>query len=214
MGCFVIDPVGRNSGLAIIWFTDINVRVVGYSNFHIKAHVLNYDDVPCWRFMGFYGHPVQSRHFISWQMIDLIVNSSPLPILMARDWNEILGDSERWVVYNETSILFINSSWRLIGMCCMTWDIWDKPSLGNGDITHLMAFGKDYIGRLRVNIGKFYIFDVKYTTFLFSLQITALFSSTHAALMVLRRPVVFFVTSNGGLLNLTLTLLCIRFGLF
>lgn len=84
-GHFTVDPVSRRGGLAILWFHDVNVRVVGFYEYHIEVHILNYDNVPCWRFVGFYGHPVQSRHFILWRLVDMLVNSSPLPILMASD---------------------------------------------------------------------------------------------------------------------------------
>lgn len=64
-------------GLAILWFHDVNpIRVVGFSAFHIEVHILNCDDIPCWHFVGFYGHPVQTRHFILWHLFDILVNFS------------------------------------------------------------------------------------------------------------------------------------------
>lgn len=38
-GCFVVDPLGRNGGLVVLWRRDIEVEIVNYSTNHVHIKV-------------------------------------------------------------------------------------------------------------------------------------------------------------------------------
>ncbi|KAL4597773.1 hypothetical protein ACB092_11G013300 [Castanea dentata] len=48
-----------------------------------------------WRFTGFYGEPVCHKRFESWNKLRQLQKKFNLPWLCARDFNEILGNSEK-----------------------------------------------------------------------------------------------------------------------
>jgi hypothetical protein len=56
-GLFVVDPVGRSEGLALLWKENNEVEIQNYTHRHINAVIKHADSTQPWRFTGFYGHP-------------------------------------------------------------------------------------------------------------------------------------------------------------
>jgi hypothetical protein len=91
---FVVDCVGRSSGLILLWNEKINVVIQNYSRRHINAIVnLGKDGLP-WKFSGFYGHPVAAKRHESWELLRHLCNLEPMPWLCVGDFNEIVNFSE------------------------------------------------------------------------------------------------------------------------
>jgi len=52
---FVVDPVGRSGGLALLWRGEDNLEIYNYSRRHINAVVKDDEGHPYWKLTGFYG---------------------------------------------------------------------------------------------------------------------------------------------------------------
>lgn len=48
-----------------------------------------------WRFTGFYGWADSNQKHLSWELLRLLKTASPLPWLVAGDFNQILFDAEK-----------------------------------------------------------------------------------------------------------------------
>ena len=57
----VVDCVGKDGGLALLWMTDSRVKIQNYSHQHINEKVCSSPTNPVWKFMGFYSHPDTSK---------------------------------------------------------------------------------------------------------------------------------------------------------
>jgi len=55
-GLFVVDPIGRSGGLALLWRQNRDLEIFNYSKSHIHAVIKDADGHPFWQFTGFYGH--------------------------------------------------------------------------------------------------------------------------------------------------------------
>lgn len=65
---FVINPMGRKGGMAMLWKFDFRIEVKQYSNHHIHLSIFtildpNYNTL--WYLTGFYDHPKTSRRYES-----------------------------------------------------------------------------------------------------------------------------------------------------
>jgi hypothetical protein len=58
---FVVDPVGRSGGLALLWNKEENLEIFSYSRRHINAVVKDMAGQPIWKMTGFYGHPDSTK---------------------------------------------------------------------------------------------------------------------------------------------------------
>lgn len=87
--CFVVDCVGHSGGLAVLWKTQFQCRVTGYSRNHIDV-VLSENNVDSWRLSCFYGYPERSRRKDSWNFIRTLESLSPLPWCIWGDFNDLL----------------------------------------------------------------------------------------------------------------------------
>jgi hypothetical protein len=55
-GLFVVDPVERCGGLALLWKKVEELEIQNYSRWHINAIVKLEEDTHPWKLIGFYGH--------------------------------------------------------------------------------------------------------------------------------------------------------------
>jgi hypothetical protein len=53
---FMVDLVGRNGGLALLWKDDSEVEIQNFSRRHINA-IVTQEGLEQWKLIGFYGHP-------------------------------------------------------------------------------------------------------------------------------------------------------------
>jgi hypothetical protein len=68
-GLFVVDPVGKSGGLALLWKDERTLEIYNYSRRHINATIQKGDGSAYWKFTGFYGHPVCARRQESWALL-------------------------------------------------------------------------------------------------------------------------------------------------
>jgi ribonuclease HI len=93
--CFVVEPVGRSGGLALLWKEEREIEIYNFSRRHINAIVKDGFGNGCWKFTGFYGHPVSARRVESWEILKHLKSHLPVPWLCVRDFNEILDPLEK-----------------------------------------------------------------------------------------------------------------------
>lgn len=94
-GLFVVNPVGRIGGLALLWKEDIALEIYNYSCRHIndiiKYGVGNF----IWKFTGFYRYPESAKREESWILLKHLKDHAPTPWLCVGNFNEILDHSEK-----------------------------------------------------------------------------------------------------------------------
>jgi len=59
-GMIQVDPVGRSSGLAFFWKSNVGVEVMHFSQRHISTTINTIEPPFSWTFTEFYGHPDRS----------------------------------------------------------------------------------------------------------------------------------------------------------
>jgi len=93
-GCFVVDPVGRSGGLALLWRDVGALEIYNYSLRHINATIMDGNSLPLWKLTRFYGHPVYGQRASSWELIRHLKAFSPLLWMCVGDFNEIMDQSK------------------------------------------------------------------------------------------------------------------------
>jgi hypothetical protein len=91
---FVLDPVGRNGGLALLWKEENELEIQNYSRRHINAIVMKSKEGIPWKLIGFYGNPNNVLRNESWSLLRHLKYFSPEPWLCIRDFNEIMHQEE------------------------------------------------------------------------------------------------------------------------
>ncbi|XP_059455195.1 uncharacterized protein LOC132185439 [Corylus avellana] len=94
-GLFVVEPVGRSGGLALLWREAHELEIQNYSRRHINAIVKLADEDFQWKLTGFYGHPDSTKRGESWSLLSHLRGFSPVPWLCVGDFNEITHQSEK-----------------------------------------------------------------------------------------------------------------------
>ena len=94
VSCLGVDRIRTGGRLALFWSNDIKVSAISYSTFHIDAMVAD-EEGTSWRFNGFYGNPVTSNHFRSWQLLRSLHTQSSVSWLVMEDFNEITNQREK-----------------------------------------------------------------------------------------------------------------------
>ena len=75
---FVVSKINQGGGLALLWRSDFDVKVVSSSLNHIDA-VINSGKENSWRFTGFYGNPEIHKHHESWAILKNLNRNFSLP---------------------------------------------------------------------------------------------------------------------------------------
>ncbi|PKA63011.1 threonine dehydratase [Apostasia shenzhenica] len=78
-----------------MWHEDFSVELQSFSRYHIDVEVIYKKFNTRWRFTGFYGDPRETFKHFSWQTLKQLGQENSLPWLCARDFNEILLESEK-----------------------------------------------------------------------------------------------------------------------
>ena len=87
---FAVDRIGKSGGLALIWSSDINVRITSYSRHHIDMQVQKaYGKL--WKCTGIYRHPETKQKKHTWTLLKRLAGLSSLPWLCFGDFKEILN---------------------------------------------------------------------------------------------------------------------------
>lgn len=93
-GLFVVDPVGRSGGLALLWKESGSLEIQNFTRRHINAVVQVLGRDMHWNLTCFYGHPISAKRFESWELLHHLKNFSTGAWMCMGDFNEILEQSE------------------------------------------------------------------------------------------------------------------------
>ena len=80
-GMFVVEPVGRSGGLALLWKEEHALEIQNYSRWHINAIVMRSKEGAPWKLTGFYGNPKSALRNESWSLLRHFKKISPQPWL-------------------------------------------------------------------------------------------------------------------------------------
>jgi hypothetical protein len=118
---FVVEPMGRSEGLALLWMDTQPLDIFNYSWLHIDAVVKDSDWNAQWRFTGFYGQPNSARRDESWALLKHLKTFQPLPWLCVGDFNLIVEKMEKHGVATNATLRWkgFGELWRIV-----TFQIW------------------------------------------------------------------------------------------
>lgn len=91
--CLSINCIGKSSGLALLWLSDVNLSIESYSSNHLDCNIP--DDNGKWRFTGFYEFPETSRRGFSWDLLRRLHRNLSIHWLSAGNFNELLYAKEK-----------------------------------------------------------------------------------------------------------------------
>ena len=92
---FMVDPVGKSGGLALLWREVEEIEIQNYSRRHRNTIVKNTTTGVQWKLTGFYGHPEWDKRKESWDLLKHLQFYSLLAWLCIGDFNEIVDRSEK-----------------------------------------------------------------------------------------------------------------------
>ncbi|XP_042963294.1 uncharacterized protein LOC122297082 [Carya illinoinensis] len=93
--CLVVEPIGKRGGLALFWGRGVQLEILNFSQWHISSKIRKEGGKKEWFFTGFYGHPDSSKRNLSWELLASLVPKKGEAWCVARDFNEILLQSEK-----------------------------------------------------------------------------------------------------------------------
>jgi hypothetical protein len=94
-GLFVVDPIGRSGGLALIWCEENELTIQNFSKRHINAEVCQQNSNSKWISTGFYRHPEALKRHESWTLLKHLREYAPGQWLCVGDFNEIATQSKK-----------------------------------------------------------------------------------------------------------------------
>lgn len=87
-GMFVVEPVGRSGGLAMLWRDTVDIVLKSWSQNLIDVEAKT-DSVTSWWLTGIYGEPVRARRKKMWDLVRCLARDSNLPWVLIGDMNNI-----------------------------------------------------------------------------------------------------------------------------
>ncbi|KAK4381772.1 hypothetical protein Sango_2936600 [Sesamum angolense] len=96
MNGICVPSRGKSGGLALLLSRSVNVLLQQYSHNHIDVSVQLDDKLDWWHFTGIYGEPDTSKRERTWNLLTRLRDQSNRAWLCAGDFNEILGQSEKF----------------------------------------------------------------------------------------------------------------------
>jgi exonuclease III len=94
-GLFVVEPVGRSEGLALLWQDVQRLKIQNFTQRHINAIVTHGENGESLKLTCFYGHPVTAKRHESWALLEHLKQFRPQPWVCIGDFNEILTQGEK-----------------------------------------------------------------------------------------------------------------------
>lgn len=104
-GCFAVDKVGRNGGVAFFCRNSLKCEIVSYSFHHVDVCI---DDARKgkWRITGFYGFPERTCRRESWALLRRLAGTLSLPRCVIGDFNDLLFPDDKWGWVDRPNYLF------------------------------------------------------------------------------------------------------------
>lgn len=90
-----ISTEGFRGGLCLAWQGNLVVSINSYSIRHVDVNLDDSKINKKWRLTGFYGSPYARNRIESWDMLRGLEQMNNLPLLVCRDFNEILYAKEK-----------------------------------------------------------------------------------------------------------------------
>ncbi|XP_074288184.1 uncharacterized protein LOC141613350 [Silene latifolia] len=91
---FCLSSNGRYGGLGL-WWKDVNVQLLSYDKNHIAVKIVGDDGNTLWKAVGVYGWSELANKHKTWSMLKALCRNNEDPMVLFRDFNEILCDSEK-----------------------------------------------------------------------------------------------------------------------
>lgn len=98
---YVVSSSGRSGGLGVFWNDEINLEIVGYSQYHIDTLITDLVDIRT-RVTFVYGEAQVNERYKTWDMMRGIVGANDVPWLVLGDFNEVLYAHEHDGVGNRS----------------------------------------------------------------------------------------------------------------
>ncbi|KAJ8747844.1 hypothetical protein K2173_010053 [Erythroxylum novogranatense] len=89
------ERIVHSGGLTLLWHSNKDVSVLGYSSNHIDVEIVSFDKFK-WRFTGFYGFPERHRKRSSWALLRSFSQPSSFPWVCMGDFNNLMSASEKF----------------------------------------------------------------------------------------------------------------------
>uniref|UniRef100_A0A803Q9L8 Reverse transcriptase domain-containing protein n=1 Tax=Cannabis sativa TaxID=3483 RepID=A0A803Q9L8_CANSA len=93
-GAFIVEAQGHSGGLALLWQSSDEVRIIGYSNNHIDC-IISKDTYPDYRLTGIYGEPNRSLRRNTWQLIRTLHEDNRTPWCLIGDFNNVTNQADK-----------------------------------------------------------------------------------------------------------------------
>ena len=93
---FVVDPIGRAGGLAVLWRRDLVVKRVLFTDFTIELNVEGKGTEEDWWFVGIYASSNDQLREQQWKTIEHRANIWGRNWILAGDMNDLLSSGEKW----------------------------------------------------------------------------------------------------------------------
>jgi hypothetical protein len=94
LGNMVVRNCVGKGGIAVLWWTGVDVALRNFSDNHIDMDVSEADGFG-WRFTGIYGFPQAEYKHRTWTLLKDLKAQDDLPWLCAGDFNEIMFQFEK-----------------------------------------------------------------------------------------------------------------------
>ena len=75
----IIPSDERSGGLAMLWKEGTDISFKSCSNSHIDVVIRDGSNPTPWQATGFYGHLKASKRYISWQLLEVLIDQCNMP---------------------------------------------------------------------------------------------------------------------------------------
>lgn len=115
-----LSSTGNSGGLGL-WWRDINVEILTFSEHHVEALIRNDAGIMVWRAIDIYGWPDSVNKFRTWQLMKILCEEGSAPTIMFSDFSEMTSHSEkeRGAIRGESQM----DAFREAIDSCALWDM-------------------------------------------------------------------------------------------
>lgn len=118
-----------------------------FSANHIDVIILENDEMPAWRLIGFYGAPEENNRHKSWDLLRRLNTSSHMPWMVVGNFNEIMFSFEKkgGRIHNEWNIVRFR---EVLSKCNLSdvsftgkWFTWERGRLLSNNVRERLDKG-------------------------------------------------------------------------
>ena len=118
---YAVSSNGRSGGIGMFWNNEINLEILGYSEYHLDAKV-SMANIPYWRLTCVYGEAQTGERYKTWNTMKSLASTSTLPWTCMGDFNEVLR-AEEHVGTGTRRPAQIGGFWDAVDVCGLV-DLW------------------------------------------------------------------------------------------